>query len=111
MEFSMRIGQRQNDKKKRLKPPPDYSSRRMQWRLLAAVATLMLIVILASEIRNPDRWKWLTNLDRLAVKPEEDINPRLAEPAASPATDEVVVGQRSRPKPKELPSGDDEIVS
>jgi hypothetical protein len=100
----MRIGQ-QKPEKKRLKPPPDYSSRRMQWRLLAIVAALMAVVWVASEARNPQRWQWITQLDRLA-KPQEEINPRLLEPAKSPSGDEVVIGQRTRPK-LELASSDD----
>ena len=96
----MRIGQTKPSNKRRLKPPPDYSSRRMQWRLLAAVAGLMLVLTVAFEARNPQRWKWLTELDQLA-KPQEQINPRLVEPSTREASDEVVVGQRTRPK---LPS-------
>jgi hypothetical protein len=99
MESGMRIGHRKTEKK-RLKPPPDYSSRAMQWRLLAAVGGLMLIVVLAGEVRNPERWKWLTELSEKASQPVEDINPRLTE-ASPPASDEVIINDRTRPKVKE----------
>jgi hypothetical protein len=72
----------------------------MQWRLLAAVAGLMLVLTLAFEARNPQRWQWLTQLDRV-VAPQEEINPRLVAPGNQAASHEVVVGQRTRPK---LPS-------
>lgn len=94
----MRIGQPKPEKKRRLKPPPNYSSRPMQWRLLAAVAALMLVATLAFEARNPDRWKWITQLDKLAA-PQEEIDPRLAPPRQA-ASDEVVIDERSRPKLK-----------
>jgi hypothetical protein len=110
MESVMRIGRPHQDKKRRLKPPPDYSSRRMQWRLLAAVAALMLVITLATEVRNPQRWKWLTELNRLAVPQANDnIDPRLIDPVRREPSEEVVVDDRSRPK---LTLGaDDDVVS
>lgn len=104
----MRIGQPKPEKK-RLKPPPDYSSRRMQWRLLAAVAALMLVLTVAFEVRNPQRWKWLTELDRVLV-PQEEINPRLVERTNREVSDEVIVDQRTRPK-VETPLAEGEAVS
>lgn len=104
----MRIGQRQPEKK-RLKPPPDYSSRRMQWRLLAIVAAFMAVLWVAFEARNPQRWKWITQLDRVA-QPEDEINPRLANSPRQQQSDEVIVGERTRPK---LPTvvDKDEVLS
>ena len=104
----MRIGQRQPEKK-RLKPPPDYSSRRMQWRLLAIVAAFMAVMWVAFEARNPQRWQWISQLDSVD-DPQEEINPRLLEPAQQRSSDEVVVGARTRPK-LPSPSREDELVT
>lgn len=81
----------------------------MQWRLLAIVAALMAVVWIATEARNPQRWQWITQLDRLA-QPHEEINPRLLESANPSSSDEVIVGQRTRPK-LELASGDDVLTT
>ena len=104
----MRIGQRQPPKK-RLKPPPDYSSRRMQWRLLAIVAAFMAVMWVVFEARNPQRWQWITQLDRVEP-PHEEINPRLLEPTRRQTSDEVIVGERTRPK-LPTPAEDDDVFS
>jgi hypothetical protein len=98
----MRIGQHDEDRRqKRLKPPPNYSSRSMQLRLLAMVALLMLVITAAFEARNPDRWKWLWELDQ-AAPPQEEIDPRLPASASAASDDaEPVVGD-SLPKRQKI---------
>jgi hypothetical protein len=39
--------------------PPNYFSRRVQLRLLTAVGSLMLVLVLMSEARKPENWRWM----------------------------------------------------
>lgn len=104
----MRISDRQPEKK-RFKPPPNYASRGMQWRLFGIVAAFMAVLWVAFEARNPQHWQWISQLDRVA-QPEEEINPRLLKPAQQLSSDEVIIGERTRPK-LPSPASDDEAVS
>jgi len=72
----------------------------MQWRLLAAVGGLLLVVIVIGEVRNPERWKWITKLDRMAEPAgDEDINSRLPVANGAKNDGEVIVGDHpARPK-------------
>jgi len=44
---------------RRKSPPRNYLARREQWRLLGLVLGLGLIVLLMSEARNPDNYRWM----------------------------------------------------
>jgi hypothetical protein len=90
----MRIRNPQSENQRnRLKPPPNYGSRGVQLRLFALVALLMLVLTVAFEARNPDRWRWLWAFNEAQQADEEPIDPRLAvSPAEEREPGEIVIG-------------------
>lgn len=92
----MRIGENRDSNQRKLKPPPNYQSRSMQFRLFVMAAMLMLVVTAAMEARDPNRWRWLTDLGS-KKPPEEELDPKLSRLPVSEST-EPTVGGTALPK-------------
>ncbi len=49
----------ENPRRRKLAPPTDYSSRAVKIRLFSLVVGLMLLLVLMTEARKPERWAWM----------------------------------------------------
>jgi hypothetical protein len=86
----------------KLKPPPNYQSRGMQMRLFAMVAGLMLVITLAFETRNPQRWAWINKLSEPTARVDElDTRVKRDEQVTERKLNELEIAAPNRSEPVE----------
>ena len=62
--------------KPRLKPPRNFTSRREQLRLFMIVGSLFLVIFVFQQVRQPEKWRWLTGDNSAADDADLDTRVR-----------------------------------